>query len=670
MVQANIYVENATQLQAAIDAIGAGAGVIQMGSGTFTLSATIDVDGGGSYIIQGMGDITVIDCAADRTAFDITVAESCVLRDFKIDATDYTIGGANLEIIDITEGSNNPVVIDNITILGTTYRGYGIEINSNNCIIKNCSMKDVFYGIRNLGNNNRIHACYINTASTGIISPSGTYNIISDNISTGCTNGVFLAGGSINIVRGNNCYGNYNGINVDNSDNNTITGNNCSDNDPTTGNPQAGILVDDDADYNTISGNTCNNNNNGGAGKGYGIYIANADCNNNKVQGNTVIGNDICILDIGTDTDIIYYPTTAAEIQEAIDSIDTKSGVIHLGAATYTLVATIDVDQAGSYIIEGEGDKTVIDCAGDRTAFNITSATSCVLRDFKIDATDLTTATTEIINVNEGSDNPVHIDNITIVGDGTNGYGIELNSDKCWIINCIINNVNIAINTINANQFIISGNYCYSNATGIGVSGGSYNIIALNRFYLNTSYGIYISAMSYCEVHNNDCRQCVYGIYITGGTNNIFNSNNCKSNTSAGIYCTGSQANVINNNNCTANMGYGIYLSGGSCCVNGNNCYANMANDGNDYAGIWIDANADNNTINGNNCCNNSNIGGGSFYGIYIANANCNNNKVQDNTVIGNDICILDIGTDTDIIYYPTTAAEIQEAIEIGRAHV
>lgn len=150
------YCNTEADITAALTAIGANGGTIIIGSGIITLTSPIAIDGGGNYIIKGHGNISVIDCDGNRNAFNITAAESCVLRDFKIDASDVSSSKA----ISINEGSDNPVLIDNNYIIGMT--GTNIEVTSNNVTVKNCILEDGHYGINNSG----AYCKYINNIIT------------------------------------------------------------------------------------------------------------------------------------------------------------------------------------------------------------------------------------------------------------------------------------------------------------------------------------------------------------------------------------------------------------------------------------------------------------------------------------------------------------------------
>ena len=65
-------VGSSSELQTAIDDIGSGAGTIFIEAGTHIISATIDVDGGGTVVIYGHGDNTILKPDAGINIFNVT----------------------------------------------------------------------------------------------------------------------------------------------------------------------------------------------------------------------------------------------------------------------------------------------------------------------------------------------------------------------------------------------------------------------------------------------------------------------------------------------------------------------------------------------------------------------------------------------------------------------
>jgi len=368
-----------------------------------------------------------------------------------------------------------------------------------------------------------------------------------------------------------------------------------------------------------------------------------------------------------------YNVTTENEFNTAITAIGTGFGIIRFYAGTILLTAALNVNGGGSYIIEGYGDKTIIDVGGDWKAFYVTSAESCVLRNFKIDATDLTWTMTRVIDVTEVSDNQVIVDNVTVMGDGSNGLGIYLGSDNCIVKNCWVQGVFRGIYLDATSNNAIIGNTAYSNDNrGIYLSISNYNTINENLSYNNSRDGIYLVGSSHNAINGNICRDNTYvGIYLySSSNNNNVTGNICYSNDEEGIYIRTSHNNTISGNACNANGTNGIWLYySDNNTITGNTCNDNDLNDANVFGGIFLSGDSDNNTIIENTSNNNNNIGAGIGHGIHIADSICNNNRVGGNTLLGNDVNYNDSGTDTillDVDTYDVTAPDSSSEWETG----
>ncbi len=609
-------VSSMTELQEAIDNIGDEAGTVFITSGTHVVDTPIDIDGGGSLVIYGHGDNTILQPDDGVNVFNITDCASLTIKNLQIDATNYT--GATSSII-VNETNDNVITIEDVTIVGNNL-GTGIELVSDNCIIEHCNIDNMLDGIY-LNNSNRniiAQNTVSNNARYGIYLNTVLYSNIGNNTCNLNLTGIYALDSSNNSLSNNICNQNTeNGIYLTSSSYNTVSGNTCENNDSNTINAQAGIFITTNSDFNTITGNSLNNNNNIGVGTSYGIIIALDTCNENIVASNNANGNDVDFMDAGTATTITYYVQDAVELQDAIDSIGTKAGIINL-EGSFTVSATILIDGNGSYIIRGAGSNSTLTTIGDISCFNIDTARSVLLQNFMIDASSLTTATREIIDVNEDADNIIILDNVIITGDGMNGYGIELNSDNCRIENCTIDSINIGINVL-SNSNIINGNNANSCA----------------------SYGIQIGA-DYNNITSNICNSNLTGIYVLNGTGNTINDNTIQTNTQNGIYLSGSSQNSLNDNICDGND----------------------SNTGNPQGGIVIDAISNNNMIISNTLINNNNAGAGFGYGVYIGNANCVGNIVKSNNLSGNDIKWQDIGVNSDFEYKCSTGQDIQDAID------
>jgi len=591
----------------------------------------IDIDNCGSIVIYGHGDNTILEAAAGVIIFNITCCQSLLIKTLKLDINNYNFLAPNTQAIVVNETNDNVVSFEDVTIVGDGTNGYGIELQSNNCNIVQCTILTCKIGIfinnsekhtivnntlfgharyglyLNLGDSNTItgNAC-ISNGIYGIYLYDSDYCIVSNNGCTDNETGMYLDIVNYCSITSNMCNSNSkNGMYLTNGNHNTISNNTLSNNDSNTIFAQAGLYITNNSDFNTISGNSINNNNNAGLGIGYGLIIATNTCEENVVAANNANGNDIDWKDAGLRTTIKYYVQTEEELQDAIDSIGTGAGTIVVTIGVLTLSATINVDGGGFYIIEGEGEGTVIDCGADRTAFNITSAVAgTTLRNFKIDANSLTSLLKEIINVNEGSNNKIVCENLTITGDGTHGLGVSLSSDNCLVTNCFFEKIKAGVFTSNSANNIITGNICKNNDNGI-----------------NNYFG-------------SDC---------------IINGNVCSNNT-IGIFNDRSTNSTIVENTCNHNDRYGIFNYGSSdCTITGNACNGNNTSDVSDGAGIHLTDDCDYNTVVGNSCNNNANTGAGTAYGINVNTVDCNSNIIGTNSTQNNDVDYSDTGTGTKL---------------------
>ncbi|MFX1568189.1 MAG: NosD domain-containing protein [Promethearchaeota archaeon] len=344
------YCNSGVELQQYLDSIGSGFGNIIINK-SFVLTQTIQINGGGSYIIQGQGAVTTIEIGGDWSAFDITNTASCVIKHLKIDSSN---NGYSTSIINIDEISNNPVYIEKLQIIGDIdLYGYGIQIASRNVKVSDCHftaintgiiilgsfntivnnlIRNSQYGIQIFGSNNTINdntlymiqytgillsnsfsSCNNNKISRNFISnfefhgislEGSNFTVISENqISSYEIFGIKLVNCHTNVLSGNQIFdGKNDGITIQNGDYNVITGNlitNISRNDIVS---FVGLELWDDSDFNLITGNGIYNCINNGTGFGYGIQILSSTSEENTVIGNTALNNDVNWVDGGTNT--------------------------------------------------------------------------------------------------------------------------------------------------------------------------------------------------------------------------------------------------------------------------------------------------------------------------------------------------------------------------------
>ncbi len=625
---ANIYYVNTeAELIAAI------ADIDDNGSGNITLSGIINITnditltgtitlGTGSYIIEGIGDDTLIDGDGDWDVIDATAASSFIIRNIKIE-----IGTTTITKYAIKVASNS--LVDGISINDGSANNAGIVISdsSSNVVISN----SYFSGTMNYGVN-----CGASVSGTRIIGnhftggngagntvamgASDDKTIISNNWSNmNCyAHFYILSGADENIISNNYCEGGKYGVVTSAGNRNVITGNIFNNQTENHGNDRGVIFIN--SNNNTVSNNLIYSGTNSGAGNMYGIYQHGGT--GNKYFGNVYTGNDIDDIYINTVSaeidsrggkDLnIYYVNTETELNTAIADIEdnTTGNITHTGRIIITdniaLTGTITLnDASANYIIEGQGHGTVIDTVTDRKAFDITSVSSCVLRNFRVDATAVSSFT-EIIDISTPN---VLIDNLQIQGNTNQGYGIHTSANNIIIKNCEIYN-------------------CY------------YTII------LNIGSG-------FCRVVNNILHDSnTYGVW-SRGTFAIINNNNIYS-ISSGIHVAAEQTIVYGNTVRWCKRGI---LSVGvvDVVIIGNTINDCDSNDGTDRGAIGILTSSSKNIVMGNTITDSNNTGAGTTYAIYIDNAACNDNLIAANIFNGNDGTIQDLGTNT-IIYGDDTA--------------
>ena len=241
------YCSSHSEIEDALDTIGSGNGIITI-TENITLSSQININGGGTYIIQGAGLVTLDRNANDET-FYITNVQSLTLKYLIIDTSDIT--SSSISGIYVNEGNDNHVCIENVQI-GGGGNGQGIYIESENVRIENCIINNLYKGIY-LGSGSA--KCYILDNSI--------FNIVEYSGYAYC---IHLYYSDFNIISGNllnntdpdttNVYSIY----VYYSDSNIISDNVISDFGPNTN--LKGIYLYYSGS-NTISGNLLNNFNSG-----------------------------------------------------------------------------------------------------------------------------------------------------------------------------------------------------------------------------------------------------------------------------------------------------------------------------------------------------------------------------------------------------------------------
>ncbi|MFX1371332.1 MAG: nitrous oxide reductase family maturation protein NosD [Promethearchaeota archaeon] len=290
-----IAVNPGDDIQVAIDEVESiGRGVIKLLPGTHTLTATLTIDNANvNIIIDGIG--ATIDCAGDRSAFDIDNAASCILMNFSIDASDVSTQAKI--IIDINEANDNLVICENLTITGDAdKKGYGI-IGLSDCIVRNCEISYLYIGVYPQGGKCKVYENHLHhNGHSGIISAHDNHSIFDNDCHDNATTGIYLYDACYNTVSDNRLDDNGIGILIAaDSDFNFVTSNKCY------SNTSEGIRIDD-GDYNTIIGNQLLSND-------IGLEL-NADAQYNMCVTNVFNGNNTDISDNSDGSNYIVDPLT------------------------------------------------------------------------------------------------------------------------------------------------------------------------------------------------------------------------------------------------------------------------------------------------------------------------------------------------------------------------
>jgi len=205
-----------------------------------------------------------------------------------------------------------------------------------------------------------------------------------------------------------------------------------------------------------------------------------------------------------------YFCSSAVEVQQALDSIGNSSGRVII-EESITLTSKINISGGGSYVIQGQGASTIIDCNGNWNVFDITNATSCIITDLKIDSSDIG-ITTAIININEINDNPVYIEKIQIIGDiDRHGYGIYIDSGNVWVINCFISEIYTGIYQVSnlGNAHIYDNIIRDYQIDGMFILGGN-NHISGNSIEIGLKYGLRIYSSHNMKNSPGEICSCCY----------------------------------------------------------------------------------------------------------------------------------------------------------------
>ena len=306
-------------------------------------------------------------------------------------------------------------------------------------------------------------------------------------------------------------------------------------------------------------------------------------------------------------------------IQEAIDFLPTKGGVVYIKEGTHTISTKISIS----------GDNVGLIGAGRSTILNVTSSNGISIGNVtNIIIEGLTmrgSGSGALIVASTGTPNQITIkDNYFHTWDG---HGLDLRTG----------------------QYLVEGNFFEDvgnsdNAKNAITLGATKSIITNNIFNACPSDGLVSSATDTMNIISNniliDCGR--NGIQI-GGDNAIVSNNISISNGHSGIFVSGGDNVNVSGNICNDNVRNGINMSSSNnCIINGNVCNGNDSANTTSFSGIFIGANCDNNIIASNRCSGNDN------YGINISASTNDKTLAHGNHLLGNTTGALnDAGTNT-----------------------
>lgn len=381
----------------------------------------------------------------------------------------------------------------------------------------------------------------------------------------------------------------------------------------------------------------------------------------------------------------IYIVATDEEFDDAISDIEANApcaGRIILLNSINGVQVTINNANC-SYVIEGHGNQVVLTPSGENAIITVTACTSCLIQNLKMDFTGFASTGSYCIQLAEASNNRITLDNLYLIGDGTNGQGVAVHCDNCLISNCyiedgrygiyILNSNNIKIINSEINGCLLSGirldgvgadnNHILGNTItqcqdGINMDHASYNVIKGNYLYNNSegidlddecdnnlidgnilnANGIYFQYTSrYNIVSNNilnsgsitiDCQSVADNSYY-----NVISGNRII-NGQIEFFGNGGQCyfNVITNNMVEGALTYCISLRDG---CHYNVISGNIAYNGS-YAGIRLSDDCSYNTISGNNCSE-CDVSHTSNWGGIVIDNNSDRNSITGNSCHGNN---------------------------------
>lgn len=272
-----------TDIQAAIDSLPAGGGVVYIKEGTYAITGALDIRTDNISII-GAGRSTSIETSGNIQCMSIMTAASGNLTGIVI--SDLSITGSG-------SGGNN----EGIFIRGT-------KSTLRNLWVESCG-DDGINWVAGDGGGTIINCNVKSNSGYGILANPVNIRVINNFISNNGKSGLWIQNW-YTVVQGNNINTNVeHGIRGNSVNRSTIVNNTIYGNDSANAATYDGIFLRGNANENTIVGNVCRDNDR------YEINISEAACDNNIVVGNVCFGDDHvgAINDTGTATIVDHNQT-------------------------------------------------------------------------------------------------------------------------------------------------------------------------------------------------------------------------------------------------------------------------------------------------------------------------------------------------------------------------
>jgi parallel beta-helix repeat protein len=549
----------------------------------------------------------------------------------------------------LLEANNNNISNSLFTVTNGNGRALYLESGQGNQINSNTITGGV-YGIESLNDYQNIYNGndISGTAWRNIYFTNPELDIITGNRIHDTINGLLLVGGSQNQLVGNTLFGCGSGLEVVNSFNNTLNDNNITQNTfgmyiygntGTTISQNNVTNCGSAIELHDSSENTVNNNNL--AMNTFGVYIAGGLLNavENNIVFNTLYGG----------AGVHFEDTSNNTINDNSFTSDVKDfryGIyINEGSNN-----TITNNNASNNHAGLELHNTNLNQVNGNSLNNNTVALFMDNSSENVFISNAVTSNGAGVEMHNSHLNTFNAMNIT---GSTFGF-IIFNGNNNTIINSILNSNGAAINLQTCINTTIDNNLMNNNSYGVYILNGDHNTVQNSQvtdIKLDGS-GVFLDNTTQNTVKQNSFinteKLFTYGVYQTGGSNNILESNTAIRN-HAGIELHDTTSNLIISNSLSYNT-LGVFMWASSH----NNLTSNIIS--NNGAGIEIHQSTENN-LTGNNLSNN-------VYGFYLDQLTSSN--IKTNNFTSNTIGLYSDNSNSNAIYTNNFNTNDTQAYDTG----